>query len=58
MAVRTKAKYDPISAEDMLQEDEKRLLQLNKEYRVHQLCRLGIPMFSELRDGPANPNDM
>jgi hypothetical protein len=58
MAVRNKAKYDPISAEDKRQEDEKRRLQLNKEYRVHQLLGLGIPMFGELGDGPADPNDM
>jgi hypothetical protein len=53
MAVRTKAKYDPISAEDKRQEDEKRRLQLNKEYRVHQLRELG--MFGELGDGTADP---
>ena len=58
MAVRTKAKYDPISAEDKLQEDEMRRLQLNKEYRVHQLRRWGIPMLGELGDGPADPDDM
>jgi hypothetical protein len=37
MAVRNKAKYDPICARNKLQEDEKRRLRLNKEYRVHQL---------------------
>ncbi len=58
MAVSTKAKYDPIRAEDKQQEDEKRRLQLKKEYRVHQLRKLGIPMFGELGDGPANPDDM
>ncbi len=58
MAVLTKAKYDPISVEDKRQEDEKRRLQLNKEYRVHQLRGLGIPMFGELGDGHADPDDM
>ena len=58
MAVRNKAKYDPISAEDKRQEAEKRHLQLNKEYRVHQFRRLGIPKFGELGDGPADPDDM
>ncbi len=58
MAVRTKAKYDPISAKDKQQEDEKRRLQLNQEYRFHQLRELGIPMFGELGDGPADPDDM
>ncbi len=58
MAVRTKAKYDPIGAGDKQQEDEKRRSQLSKEYRVHQLRGLGIPMFGELGDGPADPDDM
>ncbi len=58
MAVHTKAKYDPISAEDKRHEDEKQRLQLNKEYRVHQLPVLGIPMLGELGDGPADPDDM
>jgi hypothetical protein len=58
MAVSTKAKYDPISAEDKRQEEEKPRLQLNKEYRVHQLSCLGIQMFGELGDSPAYPNDM
>ncbi len=58
MAVCTKAKYDPISAEDQRQEDEKRRLRLNKEYRVDQLRGLGIPMSGELGDGTADPDDM
>ena len=58
MAVRNKAKYDPIGAGDKQQEDEKRRSQLSKEYRVHQLRGLGIPMFGELWDGPADPDDM
>ncbi len=48
MAVRNKAKYDPISTRNKQQEDEKRRLNLNKEYRVHQLCDLGFPMFGAL----------
>ncbi len=51
MAVHNKATYDPISARDKEQEDEKRRLRLNKEYRVHQLP-VGFPMFGELGDGP------
>ncbi len=58
MAIHTKAKYVLISAGDKQQEDEKRRLQLNQEYRVHQLRELGIPMFGELGDGPADPDDM
>ncbi len=42
MAVRKKAKYDPISARNRQQEDEERRLQLNKEYIVHQLRCLGF----------------
>ncbi len=57
-AVRTKAKYDPISAGDKQQEDEKRRSQLNKEYRIHQLRELGTPMFGEHGDGTANQDNM
>jgi hypothetical protein len=58
MAVRNKAKYDPVGAEHGRREDEKRRLQLNKESRVHQLRELGFPMFSKLGDGPVGPGDM
>ena len=58
MAVRNKAKYDPIRADDKRQKDEKRRLQLTKEYRVHQIRELGAPRFVELGDGDADPNDM
>ncbi len=58
MAVRNKAKYDPISARDKQQEVEKRRLLLNKEYRVHQLREFGFPIFCELGDGPCDPDDM
>jgi hypothetical protein len=54
MAVRTKAKYDPICARNRQQKDEERRLQLNKEYRVHQLRDLGFPMFGELGGGPGD----
>ncbi len=54
----TKAKYDLIGAGDKQQEDEKRRSQLNKEYRIHQLRELGTPMFGELEDGTADPDDM
>ena len=37
LAVRNKAKYDPIGAEDKQQEDEKRRSQLSKDYKIHQL---------------------
>ena len=58
MAVRNKAKYDPISADDKRQKDEKRRLQLTKKYRVHQFSKLGAPRFVELGDGDADPDDM
>ncbi len=58
MAVCNKAKYYPISARNKQQEDEKRRLRLNKEYRVHQLRQLGFPMFGELGDDPCDPEDM
>ncbi len=48
MAVRNKAKDDPISARNKQQEDEKRRLRQNKECRIHQLCEFGFPMFGEL----------
>ncbi len=51
-------KYDPISARNKQQEDEKRRLRLNKEYRVHQLLELGFPMLGELGDGPCDPDNM
>ncbi len=37
MAVCDRAKYDPLSAQNKQQEDEKRHLLLNLEYRIHQL---------------------
>ena len=58
MAVRNKAKYDPISAGDKQQEDEQQRSQLNKEYKIHQLSELGIPIFGELGDGSADLDDM
>ena len=57
MAVRNKAKYDRIGAGDKQQEDEKRRSQLNKEYIIHKLRELGIPMFGELGDGSADPDE-
>ncbi len=58
MAVRNKAKYDPIGAGDKQQEDEKRRSQLSKEYKIHQLRYLVIQIFGELGDGSADPGDM
>jgi hypothetical protein len=58
MVVRNKTKYDPFSARNRQQEDEEQQLQLNKEYRVHQLCGLGFPIFGKLGDGPGGPVDM
>ncbi len=58
MAVRTKAKYDPTNVRNSQPEDEERRLQLDKEYRVHQLHSLGFPMFNELGGVPYGPGDM
>ena len=58
MAVRIKAKYDPIGAKDSQQEKVERHLLLNMEYRVHQLHSLGFPMFGELGGAPDGPGDM
>ena len=58
MAVRNKAKYDPISARDKQQEDEKRRSQLSKDYKIHQLRRSGGPIPCESEDGLSDLGDM
>ena len=57
-AVHNKAKYDPIGAGDKQQEYEKRRSQLSKEYKMHQLCELVIPIFGALGDYSSNLDDM
>ena len=58
MAVRNKAKYDPIGAGDRQQEDEKQRSQLRKDYKIHQLHELAKPIFCELEDGSSNLGDL
>jgi hypothetical protein len=58
LAVRNKAKYDPICAEDKQQEDEKRRSQLSKDYKIHQIRRLGGPIPCESEDGLSDLGDM
>ena len=43
---------------DKQQEDEKRRSQLSKDYKIHQLRELVIPIFGELGDGSADLDDM
>ena len=56
--VRNNAKYDPISADDKRQKDEKRHLQLSKDYKIHQLRELVIPIPGALGDGSSNLDDL
>ena len=58
MAVRKNAKYDPISADDKRQKDEKRRLQLSKDYKIHQLRELVIPIPGALGDGSSDLDDL
>ncbi len=58
LAVRNKAKYDPICAEDKQQEDEKRRSQLSKDYKTHQLSELVGPIPCETEDGLSDLGDM
>ncbi len=58
MAVRNKAKYDPIGAGDKQQEDEKRRSQLSKDYKIHQLRELVIPIFGEIGDCSSDLDDL
>ena len=58
LAVRNKAKYDPIGAEDKQQEVEKRRSQLSKDYKIHQLRELVIPIPREPEEGVSDLGDM
>ncbi len=58
MAVRNKAKYDPISVDDKRQKDEKRRLQLSKDYKIHQFSELVIPISCALGDGSSDLHDL
>ncbi len=58
MAVRIKAKYDPIGEKKSQQEEVERRLRLNIEFRVHQLRSLGFPMFGKLGGVPNGLGDM
>ncbi len=58
MAVRNKAKNDPISAYDKRQKDEKRRLQRSKDYKIHQLSELVIPISCALGDGSSDLDDL
>ena len=58
VAVRNKAKYDPIGAGDKQQEEEKRRSQLSKDYKIHQLRELAKPIFCELEDGSSDLGDL
>jgi hypothetical protein len=58
LAVRNKAKYDPIGAEDKQQEDEERRSQLSKDYKIHQLRESVGPIPCESEDGLSDLGDM